>query len=174
MTQTTSPAPQTYTITELAHAWGVARNMVRAAAERAESIHFGLAENGSSEDRIIDHVDGDEMWLTVAGENAVRQTLFGFHKPPMNSFDKTQTAGKPIAWITVETLNSLTWVWEVVKRETADPTLTADDLDIKAAKRVAELAGAAPGTPTRATLRNSDNRLVAVLDSRDFLDDFIL
>lgn len=160
MTQTTSPAPQTYTITELAHAWGIARNMVRAAAERAESI---------SEDRIIDHVDGDEMWLTQGGENAVRQILFGFHKPPMYSVDKTQTAGPP-AWITVETLNAAR-AWEVVRRETADPTLTADDLDIKAAKEAAKLAGAAPGTPTRATLRNSDNRLVAVLDSRDFLPD---
>jgi len=77
MPQTTSPAAQTYTITELASAWGVARNEVRAAAERAEAIDFGLAEIGINEDRIIDHEDGDEMWLTAAGANAVRQHFLG-------------------------------------------------------------------------------------------------
>ena len=74
MTQTTSPAAQTYTITELASAWGVARNEVRAAAERAEAIDFGLAEIGINEDRIIDHEGGDEItratldnWIRVLG-----------------------------------------------------------------------------------------------------------
>lgn len=87
----------------------------------------------------------------------------------MFTFDATQAAGQSIAYVTIETLNASTRAWEVVERETAI-NLTADDLDLREA---AESIGATPDTAVRMTLRDEDNHILAVVDSRDFHPDFL-
>lgn len=87
----------------------------------------------------------------------------------MFTFDATRAAGQSIAYVTIETLNASTRAWEVVERETAI-NLTADDLDLG---KAAESIGATPGTVMRMTLRDKDDHILYVIDSRDFHPDFL-
>lgn len=74
----------------------------------------------------------------------------------------------PVAWITIDTYNQDTGVWEVIDREAiTDQSVTVDDLD---AREAAELEGATTGTLTRVTLRDGDDTIVAATDPYEMPD----
>lgn len=60
------------------------------------------------------------------------------------------------AWLDV--INPATGSWEVVDREAATPDVTIDDLD---ARDAATEAGAAPGSTSRITIRDDEDRIIS-------------